>query len=141
MKVSIIKVDGLVSCDGRAVHGLSLSEIADDVWAVHWDTETKTGELEKTDLSVEQITNFTPYTSAITEYGEKIKEHDALEFGIDQFRALRNDALNSTDWTQLPDAPISAEKVAEYKTYRQTLRDLPANTTDYTYENIPLEPS
>ena len=48
MKVSIIKVDGLVSCDGRAVHGLSLSEIADDVWAVHWDTETKTGELEKT---------------------------------------------------------------------------------------------
>jgi len=141
MKVSIIKVDGLVSCDGRAVHGLSLSGIADDVWAVHWDTETKKGELERTDLSVEQITDFTPYTSAITEYGEKIKEHDALEFGIAQFRALRNDALNSTDWTQLPDAPLSAEKVAEYKTYRQTLRDLPANTTEYTYENIPLEPS
>ena len=141
MKVTIIKPDGLVSCDGTSVDGLSLSGLADDVWAVHWDTVTKKGELEKTDWSVHEITDFSPYDSAITEYGEKIKEAQELEFGIDQFRDLRNQALNSTDWTQLPDAPLSAEKVAEYKTYRQTLRDLPANTTEYTYNNIPLEPS
>ncbi len=141
MKVTIIKPDGLVSCDGEPVYGLSLSEIADDVWAVHWDTETKKGELEKTDLSVTEITDFTPYTSAITEYGEKVENPQTEISDINSFREARNEALLKTDWTQLPDAPISAEKVAEYKTYRQTLRDLPANTTEYTYNNIPLEPS
>ena len=141
MKVTIIKPDGLVSCDGEAVHGLSLSELADDVWAVHWDTVTEKGELEKTDWSVSEITDFSPYTSAITEYGEKIKSAASELPTIDQFRAMRNDALLRTDWTQLPDAPLSTEKVAEYKTWRQTLRDLPANTTDYDYNKIPLEPS
>lgn len=43
---------------------------------------------------------------------------------------LRNERvklLAASDWTQVPDAPVDQQAWA---TYRQTLRDLPANTTD-----------
>lgn len=141
MKITIIKPDGLVSCDGKSVSGLALSGLADDVWAVHWDTETKTGELEKTDWSVTEITDFSPYTSAVTEYGEKYQaplEASAPEILV---RDFRNQLLDNSDWTQLPDAQLSAEKVAEWKTYRQALRDLPANTSDFTNVTYPEAPS
>ena len=52
MKVTIIKPDGFVSKDGVGFSGLSLSSIASDVWAVHWDSSTSKGELEKTDLLI-----------------------------------------------------------------------------------------
>jgi hypothetical protein len=43
------------------------------------------------------------------------------------FRGNRNYLLSECDWTQVPDAPVDA---AAWATYRQQLRDLPANTTD-----------
>ena len=58
----------------------------------------------------------------------------------DLFRFERNWRLKMTDWTVLPDSPLSDEKIAEYKTYRQALRDLPANTTDYKNPTYPIEP-
>jgi len=42
----------------------------------------------------------------------------------------RLNQLSQTDWTQLPDSPLSDELKAEYAAYRQTLRDLP-NTIDW----------
>lgn len=42
-------------------------------------------------------------------------------------RDERNRRLKSSDWTQVPDAPVDREAWAEY---RQALRDLPANTDD-----------
>ena len=36
----------------------------------------------------------------------------------------RNDILKDCDWTVLPDAPLSADMVAKWKTYRQELRDI-----------------
>ena len=49
--------------------------------------------------------------------------------------------LEQSDWTVLPDCPLSDSKVAEWKTYRQTLRDLPANTTDWANPTYPDTPS
>jgi hypothetical protein len=40
-----------------------------------------------------------------------------------QIRLWRNGELNSTDWTQVADSPVDKEAWA---TYRQALRDLPA---------------
>lgn len=34
--------------------------------------------------------------------------------------------LEESDWSQLPDNALSAEKRAEWVTYRQALRDVPA---------------
>ena len=36
---------------------------------------------------------------------------------------------------------ISDSKIAEWKTYRQTLRDLPANTADWANPTYPTLPS
>lgn len=41
-------------------------------------------------------------------------------------RNERNLRLAYTDWTQLPDAPLTAEQKAAYAEYRQALRDVPA---------------
>ena len=41
------------------------------------------------------------------------------------FRQKRNRLLEGSDWTQMPDSPLSDTKKAEWATYRQQLRDLP----------------
>lgn len=40
-------------------------------------------------------------------------------------RKMRNGRLSDSDWTQLPDAPIT--NADAWKAYRQMLRDLPDN--------------
>ena len=42
-------------------------------------------------------------------------------------RILRDDLLVQSDWTQMPDNQLSDSKKAEWTTYRQALRDVPAN--------------
>ena len=39
-------------------------------------------------------------------------------------REKRNRLLSTSDWTQLPDNPLSQEKELEWATYRQQLRDI-----------------
>lgn len=46
-------------------------------------------------------------------------------------RRPRNFALAESDWSQMPDAPLTAEKKAEWAAYRQELRDMPS-----VYANI-----
>ena len=38
-------------------------------------------------------------------------------------RRLRNSRLTATDWTQMPDSPLTTAKKAEWSVYRQALRD------------------
>lgn len=42
-----------------------------------------------------------------------------------QVRESRAFALSQCDWTQMPDAPLSAEQKQAWLEYRQVLRDLP----------------
>lgn len=44
-------------------------------------------------------------------------------------RQERNLILASTDWTQLPDAPLTDAEKTAWKAYRQKLRDLPQDFT------------
>lgn len=52
-------------------------------------------------------------------------------------RDQRDALLTTSDWTQLPDAPVDAEAWA---VYRQALRDLPEATTDPANPEWPNEP-
>lgn len=45
---------------------------------------------------------------------------------IELVRKERTLKLNLSDWTQVPDSPLSAEQKAAWQTYRQALRDLPS---------------
>ena len=52
-------------------------------------------------------------------------------------RAVRNCYLSMTDFTQLPDAPITTEEKAQYAGYRQYLRDY-TNTANW-WQQYPLD--
>ena len=39
-------------------------------------------------------------------------------------RSRRNTELNESDWTQISDSPLTAEKKEEWQIYRQSLRDI-----------------
>lgn len=45
----------------------------------------------------------------------------------DVMRAIRGRLLSACDWTQAADSPLTPEQRAAWATYRQALRDLPAN--------------
>ena len=62
----------------------------------------------------------------------KIISGSAVEQSIDfwgQIRIERNVLLSESDWTQIIDTPLSDSKKAEWVTYRQSLRDLPADNS------------
>jgi hypothetical protein len=40
-------------------------------------------------------------------------------------RAKRDQMLYSTDWTQLPDAPLTEQELHSWREYRQSLRNIP----------------
>ena len=84
-----------------------------------------------------------------SEVTAKIKELNDGE----SMRLLRIDRdlkLANTDWVVLPDSPLTTSKKTEWKTYRQSLRDLPANSSpkldsdgnlDMSSFTFPAEPS
>ena len=55
-----------------------------------------------------------------------VKEEEEKEADIQLKRHTRNMALEQTDWTMASDTPFTAEQKEEITSYRQKLRDLPA---------------
>ena len=68
-------------------------------------------------------------------------------------RQHRNNLLAQSDWTQAVDSPLSDSKKAEWKTYRQSLRDItktaspkiivdePITSLDMSSVTFPTKPS
>lgn len=60
-------------------------------------------------------------------------------------RSTRNKLLLDSDWTQVGDlvssGAMTSDKLTEWKTYRQSLRDLPANTSDPSNVTWPTKPT
>lgn len=65
-------------------------------------------------------------------------ERDRL---LGMLREERDARLTASDWSQLPDAPLSAEGLAAWRAYRQALRDLPENTADPANPDWPTPPT
>lgn len=59
------------------------------------------------------------------------------EISIFEIKKQRNKLLAQSDWTQMPDNALSAEKRAEWAAYRQALRDLPAQGINATWPQKP----
>ncbi len=63
-------------------------------------------------------------------------------FNIDVWiRERRNNILKACDWTQGVDSPLSDSKKTEWQTYRQALRDVPANNLSATVREDVTWPS
>ena len=139
MKLTIIADDKFISKDGLGIGGLTLKDFPSDVWAVQWDGSK--GTVEKRDLSVTQITDIAQYNAWVTEYDTALTTIRAQRATVEDLREERNRRLQNSDWTMLSDNGLSADKVTEWKTYRQALRDMPANTSDYDKLTFPTEPT
>lgn len=59
---------------------------------------------------------------------------------FEELRLERSYKLTNSDWTVGNDSPLSPEKVQEWRTYRQTLRDLPSVTEDPKNPTWPTPP-
>ena len=93
-------------------------------------------------LTYDSLSNTVRCEDKIDEVPEAtIEELEAfkLEMDIRDVRGKRNSLLGESDWTQNRDVVLSND--TEWKTYRQALRDLPANTTDWTNPPWPTKPS
>ena len=69
-----------------------------------------------------------------------IKEYFGTDY-IGALRHMRDVLLRESDWTQFTDSPLSDSKKTEWKTYRQSLRDLPATESDPENVTFPTAPS
>ena len=69
-----------------------------------------------------------------------IKEHFGTDY-IGALRHMRDVLLRESDWTQFTDSPLTDSKKTEWKTYRQSLRDLPATESDPENVIFPTAPS
>jgi len=56
-------------------------------------------------------------------------------------RRQRDRLLAASDWTQMPDSPLTDEQRAAWATYRQALRDAPANWTPAPTWDAPEPPN
>ncbi|MFH4464979.1 tail fiber assembly protein [Vibrio diabolicus] len=72
---------------------------------------------------------YNPDLNNLSQYGVSESEREDIIVAAKWFdvRALRDKLISDTDWTQIPDAPLSDEKKTEFATYRQSLRDIPQN--------------
>lgn len=116
-----------------------LTWLPKNIHAIQWYGSE--GTIEYIDQPEEKIYSFSPYynyaVNDILEERKKIEEEkkqsflDFIENPETFVRSRRNSLLNTSDWTQMPDSPLSDEKKNEWKIYRQQLRDLPDKITDF----------
>lgn len=60
---------------------------------------------------------------------------------VNRIRSERNELLAQSDWTQVPDSPLTSTKKQAWAQYRQQLRDFMATVTDpSTVAEFPQKP-
>jgi Phage tail assembly chaperone protein len=63
------------------------------------------------------------------------------EAAANQIKARRKIRLESSDWTQLPNGPLSAQQQQDWAAYRQALRDI-TNQSGYPFTVVwPVPPT
>ena len=116
-------LDNACKRDGIPIHGVSIGQRDDpSTWSVQFDGATPAQELEAAAI----IENF---------------DAEVTLWEWQQVRSDRDTLLYDCDWTQLPDSPLSDADKALWSTYRQSLRDLPANQSDPQAIAWPSNPS
>lgn len=148
MKLSIVAADKTVVKDSVIVPDIDMSSwLPTDVWAVQWDSETSTGEVEYNDGKPNTtITEIGIYQQAVTDFDAALPNspdvvaNNNITNALGQLRFDRDLKLSNSDWTQLTDSPLTDAKKTEWATYRQKLRDLPATESDYDNPTWPTEP-
>lgn len=74
--------------------------------------------------------------------GSEIVDSPLQEQALENVREWRDQLLQESDYTQLPDVPISPADLAQWRAYRQALRDYPQqiNVADWSAPPWPVAP-
>jgi len=146
MNLTIITADKTIGIGSTVISGIGtdMSWIPSDVHAVHWDGST--GQIEYNDgKSNVTMSEIGVYSQAETTFNNELKMRESPSPSSsdwdEDLRIRRNKKLTDCDWTQGNDTPLSNSKKTEWATYRQSLRDLPDNTSDSSDPTWPTEPS
>ena len=146
----IITSDKIIGIGTTTISGIGtdMSWLPSNVHAVHWDGSS--GEIEYNDGTANLgITSIGIYSQADTTFNNEIQRRKDLNdeftnsssFLWMKLRNERDDLLLFSDFTQLADTGLTDSKKAEWVTYRQSLRDLPSNTSDPANPTWPTKPS
>ena len=79
-------------------------------------------------MARQKVVNGVYYDLTAEEEAEMAARAEAADLDLSRVRSQRNGLLSASDWTQVADVALSAEKVAEWVTYRQALRDYPSQS-------------
>ena len=149
MKLTLIPDGKIIGIDGTFYQDVQqdLSWIPSNVHAVQWSDSS--GEIEYNDGTPnEVISELGIYSQAQTDYNNETQRivtakeaaataREAARDYWDELRTQRNQLLAETDYLALSDVTLSTDM----RTYRQALRDLPANTSDAANPVWPTKPS
>tara|TARA_A100001201_G_scaffold49752_1_gene49597 strand:+ start:2262 stop:2675 length:414 start_codon:yes stop_codon:yes gene_type:complete len=137
MKLTIIPDGKIIGIDGTFYENVQqdLSWIPSNVHAVQWSDSS--GEIEYNDGTPNQIiSELGIYSQAQTDYNNETQRVAAARDYWEELRTKRNQLLAETDYLALSDLTLSTDM----RTYRQALRDLPANTSDAANPVWPTKP-
>jgi len=142
MKLQIIPSDKLIIIDGRTLiieYG-DLSWIPNNVHVFRWDDSSGEGEIETNDQGNVIINQLGIYSKAVEIFNEEIvliEERDRLEMENRDWSSIirieRNIKLTDCDWVITKAKETGTNIPVAWKTYRQALRDLPANINSEDY--------
>ena len=148
MDLVIIPSDKTIGIGTTIITGIStdMSWIPSDVHAVHWDGSK--GEIEyndgKPNITINSLGIYSQAEETLN--NELLRMKDQSDKAIsdttflwEKLRVERDDLLFDSDWTQSRDVNLANDN--DWKTYRQALRDLPANTSDPANPTWPTKPS
>ena len=68
-------------------------------------------------------------------------ENDVIEHNKNALRQLRDYHLAACDWTQVPDSALTDEDRADWRVYRQALRDITKTCTSPSDVIWPVSPT
>lgn len=109
----------------KEVHGDKIPEpnvqLTEEQWKQAWDGNRKEGKWKW----INGKHTFQPHSQQFLN-----------EVELRNIRMERDSLLQKSDWTQIPNNPLSDEKRAEWTEYRQKLRDM-TKTKPYIFPNKP----
>ena len=148
MNLVIIPSDKTIGIGTTIITGIStdMSWIPSDVHAVHWDGSK--GQIEYNDgkqsATISSLGIYSQAEETLNNELSRMKDQSDkavsdTTFLWEKLRVERDDLLFDSDWTQSRDVTLANDN--DWKTYRQALRDLPANTSDPANPTWPTKPS
>ncbi len=124
---------------------LALGDMSDEQYAVQGYQPIVNNPPTLEDGQISQINGWKTNDDGSYEWNWEVTDLDQNHLTNIHIRHQRDMLLRDTDWSVLPDSPLSADDKTAYETYRQALRDLPSTypevkkPDDVTWPTAPWE--